>query len=66
MRLFLLSHDPDNGIYHLSAKERKYLFQIFADFDIIPAETGQVLNNDAVDLFVFHVLHHFLKLRAVK
>ena len=28
MRLFLLSHDPDNGIYHLSAKERKYLFSV--------------------------------------
>ena len=28
MRLFLLSRIPENGIYHLSAKERKYLFSV--------------------------------------
>ena len=28
MRIFLLSRIPDNGIYHLSAKERKYLFSV--------------------------------------
>ena len=28
MRIFLLSRIPENGIYHLSAKERKYLFSV--------------------------------------
>ena len=28
MRLFLLSHDTENGVYHLSSKERRYLFSV--------------------------------------
>ena len=28
MRIFLLSHTPENRIYHLSAKEKRYLFSV--------------------------------------
>ena len=41
-------------------------FQILAGLDIFTAKAGQVFYNDAVDVAIGDILHHFLERRAVK
>ncbi len=40
--------------------------QVASGFDVLPSQAGEVLYNDAVDLAIGDVLHHFLKRRTVK
>ncbi len=40
--------------------------QILADQDVVPAQPGQVLDDDAVDCAAFDVVHHPLEIRAVE
>ena len=45
---------------------RKHFAQIPACFDVLTPQPGEVFDNDAVDFPIGHILHHFLKGRAVK
>ena len=47
-------------------QQRKYVFQILADADIVSAETRQILDDDAVDNTGAQVDNHALKVRAVE
>ena len=40
--------------------------QVASGFNVLSSQAGEVLYNDAVDLAIGNVLHHFLKRRTVK
>ena len=45
---------------------REYPAQIPACFDVLAPQPGEVFYDDAVDVAVGDILHHFLERRAVK
>ena len=47
-------------------QQRKYVLKIFADADIVTAETRQVLDDHAVDDACAQVIEHALKVRPVE
>ena len=47
-------------------QHRKNRFQIVACFNVVTTKAGQILNHNALDFPCPHILHHTLKLRAVK
>ena len=42
------------------------LFQIFPYAQVVPAEAGQILDHDAVNLASLDLRHHLMKGRTVK
>ena len=47
-------------------QQRKYVLKIFADADIVTAETRQILDDHAVDDACAQVIEHALKVRPVE
>ena len=51
---------------HPYSQKWEDMLQIIADFQIIISKTGKVFYDDTVDLLLFDLLDHFLKVWSVK